>query len=88
MRTLALKASSTGPVSAVFRASNGQQMPSGILLAFRGRALQPSNDPDLTTSSLASISTENAPPRSAEVNVTTSQRAIDFASALVRRCSG
>jgi uncharacterized caspase-like protein len=46
---------------AVFRASNGEQMPSVSSSLLEDVHFSPSNDPELTTSSLASISTENAP---------------------------
>jgi uncharacterized caspase-like protein len=46
---------------AVFRASNGAQMPSVSSSLLEDVHFSPSNDPDLTTSSLAPITTENAP---------------------------
>src|SRR6476620_7329279 len=46
---------------AVFRASNGAQMPSVSSSLLEDVHFSPSNDPDLTTSSLAPIITENAP---------------------------
>ena len=46
---------------AVFRASNGEQMPSVSSSLVEDVRFGPSNDPDLTTSSLAPITTENAP---------------------------
>jgi len=46
---------------AVFRASNGEQMPSVSSSLLEDVHFSPSNDQELTTSSLASISTENAP---------------------------
>jgi uncharacterized caspase-like protein len=46
---------------AVFRASNGAQMPSVSSSLFEDVHFGPSNDPDLTTSSLGPITTENAP---------------------------
>jgi uncharacterized caspase-like protein len=47
--------------AAVFRSSNGAQMPSVSSSLLEDVHFSPSNDPELTTSSLASISTENAP---------------------------
>jgi len=46
---------------AVFRASNGAQMPSVSSSLLEDVHFSPSNDPDLTTSSIAPITTENAP---------------------------
>jgi hypothetical protein len=46
---------------AVFRASNGAQMPSVSSSLVEDVHFSPSNDSDLTTSSLAPIATENAP---------------------------
>ena len=46
---------------AVFRASNGAQMPSVSSSLLEDVHFSPSNDSDLTTSSLAPITTENAP---------------------------
>ena len=46
---------------AVFRASNGAQMPSVSSSLLEDVHFSPRNDPDLTTSSLAPIITENAP---------------------------
>ena len=45
---------------AVFHASNGEQMPSVFSSLLEDVQFSPGNDPELTTSSLASISTENA----------------------------
>ena len=46
---------------AVFRASNGEQMPSVSSSLLEDVHFSSNNDPDLTTSSLAPIITENAP---------------------------
>ena len=46
---------------AVFRASNGEQMPSVSSSLLEDVHFSSSNDPELTTSSLGSISPENAP---------------------------
>ena len=46
---------------AVFRPSNGAQMPSVSSSLLEDVHFSPSNDPDLTTSSLAPITTENVP---------------------------
>ena len=46
---------------AVFRVSNGEQMPSVSSSLLEDVYFSPSNNPDLTTSSLAPITTENAP---------------------------
>jgi hypothetical protein len=46
---------------AVFRASNGDQMPSVSSSLLEDVHFSPNNDPDLTTSSLAQNTTENAP---------------------------
>ena len=46
---------------AVFRASNGAQMPSVSSSLLEDVRFSPSDDPDLTTSSIAPITTENAP---------------------------
>ena len=45
---------------AVFRASNGAQMPSVSSSLLEDVHLNPGDDPDLTTSSIAPITTENA----------------------------
>ena len=44
---------------AVFRASNGEQMPSVSSSLSKNVYFDPSSDPDLTTSSLAPVTTEN-----------------------------
>jgi uncharacterized caspase-like protein len=46
---------------AVFRASNGEQMPSVSSSLLEDVHFSPGNDPDLTTSSIAPMTTENAP---------------------------
>ena len=61
VRTLALKGVFNKTRVAVFRASNGAQMPSVSSSLLEDVHFSPSNDPDLTTSSLAPITTENAP---------------------------